>query len=118
MTATLVDEVAQLRRAIAELQGRLDERTRERDEALAREVATAEVLQVINSSFGDTQPTFDAIAASATRLRGAASGAVFRFDGSQSHLAAHYNCSPAELDALRATYPLAPSWGSVRGARS
>ena len=115
MTATLDDEVAQLRQAIAELQGRLDERTRERDEALAREVATAEVLEVINSSFGDTQPTFDAIAASATRLCGAASGAVFRFDGSQSHLAAHYNCSPAELDALRATYPLAPSWGSVTG---
>ena len=60
-------------------------------------------------------PVFDAIAASATRLCGAASGAVFRFDGSQSHLAAHYNCSLAELDALRATYPLAPSRGSVTG---
>jgi GAF domain-containing protein len=84
-------------------------------EALEQQTATAEVLQVINSSPGDVQPTFDAIAASATRLCEAASGAVFRFDGSQSHLAAHYNCSPAELDALRATYPLGPSRGSVTG---
>src|SRR6516225_241425 len=115
LTATLDDEVADLRRVNAELQQKLGERTKERDEALQRETATADILRVINSSAGDAQPTLDAIAASATRLCGAASGAVFRFDGSLSHLAAHYNCSPAELDALRATYPLAPSWGSVTG---
>ena len=43
MTATLDNEIAELRRAKAELQRRLDE-------ALVRETATAEVLQVINSS--------------------------------------------------------------------
>jgi two-component system NtrC family sensor kinase len=84
-------------------------------EALEQQTATAEVLQVINASPGDVQPTFDAIAASATRLCAAASGAVFRFDGAQTHLAAHYNCSPVELEALRATYPCAPSRGSVTG---
>ena len=74
MTATLNDEVAELRRANAELQRRLDE-------ALAREAATAEVLQVIKSSPGDLAPVFDAILQKATRLCGAATGHVVIFDG-------------------------------------
>ena len=76
MTATLDDEGADLRRVNAELQQKLGERTKERDEALQRETATADILRVINSSAGDAQPTLDAIAASATRLCGAASGAI------------------------------------------
>ena len=106
---------ADLQKSYADLEKKVEDRTAELRESLDQQTATAEVLGVINSSPGDVQPTFDAIAASATRLCGAASGAVFRFDGSQSHLAAHYNCSLAELDALRATYPLAPSRGSVTG---
>ena len=70
MTATLDDEVADLRRANAELQQRLNE-------GLAREAATVEILQVINSSPGDLASVFDAMLDKATLLSEAAFGVLW-----------------------------------------
>ena len=103
MTATLNDEVAELRRANAELQRRLDE-------ALAREAATAEVLQVIKSSPGDLAPVFDAILQKATRLCGAATGHVVIFDGEMvKPVAVQGDPGFVEWVRQRRIHPLEPS---------
>ena len=54
---------------------------RERDEALEREKASAEVLRVISSSPGELKPVFDAILANAVRLCEASYGAMWLREG-------------------------------------
>jgi len=70
-------------------------------EALARQTATAEVMQVINSSPGNLAPVLDAILEKAMRPCEAQIGALWTFDGDYMHAAASRGAPPAYLEFLQ-----------------
>src|SRR5215469_11777382 len=77
--------IADLERRLAERTAALTEAQSERDEALARETATAEVLGVMSSSPGRLEPVFNAILANAVRICGGASGVLALIDRDGFH---------------------------------
>jgi two-component system NtrC family sensor kinase len=97
--------IADLEREITNLQQRLDE-------AQARETATAEVLQVVNSSPGDLVPVFDAILDKALRLCGAAFGQLQTLDSEHFQVLAVRGLSGAAA-AERISRPLVPDPGGA-----
>ena len=85
--------------------------TRERDEALEREKATAEVLRVISSSRGDMEPVFETLLENATRICEAKFGVLMRFDGEAFCCAAHLGTPPALVEFMQRG-PFRPPPGS------
>ena len=121
---TLADSeqlIADLRRCLAEREAELAEREAELAEALQRETATAEVLQVINNSPGDLAPVFDAMLERAARLCAAAFGVMFTWDGQRFHRVAWRGGSEEEIEASRRAVippPGSPGYRLVHGENS
>ena len=75
----------------------------ELSEALARQAATSEVLQVVSGSPGDPQPVFEAVLENAVRLCDAKFGTINRWDGDALHLVATHKLPPAFAEFRRRT---------------
>ena len=109
MSATPDSTMANPEQRIADLERQLAECKAERDEALQRETATAEVLQVINSSPGDLAPVFEALLDRVLDLCSAAFGVLWTFDGERFQPAALHRVPTEFAKFLRGPIAFAQS---------
>ena len=82
-------------------------------EALEQQTATAEVLQVINSSPGDLTPVFGVVLEKALRLCDATFGLLLMHDGESFHLAAQHGVPAAFLAFWNSNAPFEQHGGGA-----
>jgi signal transduction histidine kinase/ActR/RegA family two-component response regulator len=87
-------------------------------EALERQTASAEMLQIIGRSVADPQPLFDAVALTAKRLFNALSSGVTQVVGDELHLLAASASSPEGDDAIRRRFPIKIGAGTTIAGRA
>jgi len=110
--------VGRIREPRAELEKKLEARTRELSEAREQQAATSEILRVISSSPGNLQPVFETILANATRLCSAKFGTLNLYDGDVLRIAAVFNVPPAFAAMQNVPYRPHPRSGQAEVVRT
>jgi signal transduction histidine kinase/HAMP domain-containing protein len=84
---------SQLEESYANLEHKVEDRTRELTESLDQQTATSEVLKVISRSAFDLQPVLETLIENATKLCGADKGYIHRLHGDVYTIAVSYGAS-------------------------
>ena len=98
----------------ASLEAKVARLTSERDEALERQRATAEILGAISRSRFELQSILQSVVDTASRLCRADTSVIFRLEGGVYRFAAGYSLVPAYLEHERQT-PISPGRGTIIG---
>jgi signal transduction histidine kinase/HAMP domain-containing protein len=95
----------QLQESYANLEQKVEDRTRELTESLEQQTATGEILGVIASSHSDLQPVYDTILGNITRLCESNIAALFLYDGEVLSTAASYGTTHEFTQHLNSSRP-------------
>ena len=102
------DMAGRLQESYANLEQKVEVRTRELSETLEQQTATSEVLRVISSSPGDLQPVFATMLENAVRICQANFGNMYLWNGQTFDLAASFK-TPSDLVEYRKRSPVRPT---------
>jgi signal transduction histidine kinase/HAMP domain-containing protein len=95
----------QLQESYANLEQKVEDRTRELTESLEQQTATGEILGVIASSHSDLQPVYHTILGNITRLCESNIAALFLYDGEVLSTAASYGTTHEFTQHLNSSHP-------------
>jgi GAF domain-containing protein len=87
---------------------------RELTQALERQKATSEILNVINRSAFELQPVLDTIVQTASRLCDAEYALIYKREGDEYHVAATTNTAP-DFVSYASSHPIRPGRGTLIG---